>query len=490
MSGEDTTRIEQAASTSADPAASSSTPLGRTIVTVAAASGEREAAAGDAEWEHAERWVRDDLPALGVGALVRERYELESALGAGAMGVVYRALDRLHLEMQDRDPYVAIKILSEEFKRQPGALITLQREVRKAQSLAHENIVNVYNFDRDGGVVYMTMELLDGKALDTIIGEQRGAGLASNAAVPLIRGMARGLAYAHRNDIVHSDLKPGNVFVTRKGQVKVLDFGVARAASAELQAGSVREVGGMTPTYASLEMLDGQDPTPADDVFALAVVAYELLTGCHPFERRPADEARLRALRSRMPPGLSRSQRRALLRAFAPERESRHADAGAFLEDFEGASTTKLVAQAGVAAAVLFALAAAVVWMRGGELQPEIAFEDLPPEAQQRFETAVREGETALGFGDAAINEAFTYFSRAHDIHPYNARAVAGLEAVADRFLASLPGADAATQRDVLDLLYCHDYLGSYRPVARTCRDRLGAEQCAAIAATCRPTTD
>lgn len=99
-----------------------------------------------------EAWTRDDRPAVGIGALVRERYELESVLGAGATGVVFRALDHLHLEMQDRDPYVAIKILSEEFKRHPGALITLQREVRKAQSLAHENIVNAYSFDRDGGV--------------------------------------------------------------------------------------------------------------------------------------------------------------------------------------------------------------------------------------------------------------------------------------------------------------------------------------------------
>lgn len=489
MRGEDTTKIEQASAGAAE-AAPPSTPLGQTIVAEAAAPDEHDADARDAEWGDPEAWTRDDRPAVGIGALVRERYELESVLGAGATGVVFRALDHLHLEMQDRDPYVAIKILSEEFKRHPGALITLQREVRKAQSLAHENIVNVYNFDRDGGVVYMTMELLDGKTLDTIIGEQAGAGHARRQAVPLIRGMAKGLAYAHENGIVHSDLKPGNVLITRKGQVKVLDFGVARAAPAEAQTGSVREMGGMTPAYASLEMLDGQDPTPADDVFALAVVAYELLTGRHPFERRPADEAGLRTLRSRMPSGLSRSQKRALARAFGARRGSRHADAGEFLEDFDGASTAKIVAQAGVAAAATFALAAAVVWIRGGEVQPEIAFEDLPLEAQQRFEGAVREGETALGFGDAAINEAFAYFSRAHDIHPYNARAVAGLETVADRFLASLPGADAATQRDVLDLLYCHDYLESYPPVARACRDRLGAEQCAAIAAACRSATD
>jgi len=90
-------------------------------------------------------------------------------IGEGGMGVVYRAVDRLHKEMQDRDPYVAIKILNANLKSHPSALIALQRETRKAQLLAHENIINVHSFDRDGSIVYMTMELLDGQSLRALV---------------------------------------------------------------------------------------------------------------------------------------------------------------------------------------------------------------------------------------------------------------------------------------------------------------------------------
>ena len=104
-----------------------------------------------------------DRTSVDIGTVVRGRFELESMIGEGGMGVVYRAVDRLHKEMQDRDPYVAIKILNANLKRHPSALIALQRETRKAQLLAHENIINVHSFDRDGSIVYMTMELLDGQ---------------------------------------------------------------------------------------------------------------------------------------------------------------------------------------------------------------------------------------------------------------------------------------------------------------------------------------
>jgi non-specific serine/threonine protein kinase len=154
--------------------------------------------------------TRGDDPnrtSVDVGSVVRGRFELESMIGAGGMGVVYRAVDRLHKEMQDRDPYVAIKILNANLKRHPSALIALQRETRKAQLLAHENIINVHSFDRDGSIVYMTMELLDGQSLRALVAEN-GGGLPAAEAVPMIRSMAKALAYAHDNEIVHSDFKP------------------------------------------------------------------------------------------------------------------------------------------------------------------------------------------------------------------------------------------------------------------------------------------
>jgi serine/threonine protein kinase len=434
-------------------------------------------------------WAADESP-VEIGTLVRGRFELESILGEGGMGVVYRAVDRLHQEMEDRDPHVAIKILSAKFKRHPDALIALQRETRRAQLLAHENIVNVHTFDRDGSIVYMTMELLDGKSLRTIVAERPSGGLPTAEVVPMIRAMAKALAYAHDNDIVHSDFKPANVFLTGKKQIKVLDFGVARAspktepldASATLDS---RGLGGMTPAYASPQMLEGRAPTPSDDVFALAVVAHELLTGQHPFDYHPPDAARLRALKYAQFPGLSRSQRKALIRAFSEDEDSRHENAGAFLKEFEGSGNTRVLFGGAVAAAPVFAFVVAVS-MGDRDLAPTVAFEDLTPEVQAEFDRAVDEGQTALTFGDAGINDALQYFSRAFELHPYNERAVHGLETVADRFLASIRGADTETQLEVFGALSCNDYLSGYSPVASACSEMLGAERCASITARCQ----
>src|SRR5690606_858467 len=133
--------------------------------------------------------------------------------------------------------------------------------------------------------------------LNKVIAEHKLRGLPAEEALRIVRGAAAAPAYAHEKGIVHSDFKPGNGFVTRDGGVKVLDFGIARAvrtrpvAAGDETAFDVGELGALTPAYASPEMLEGQEPVPADDVFALAIVACELLTGRHPFDRMPADEA-------------------------------------------------------------------------------------------------------------------------------------------------------------------------------------------------------
>ncbi len=435
-----------------------------------------------------------DRTSVDIGSVVRGRFELQSLIGEGGMGVVYRAVDRLHKEMQDRDPYVAIKILNANLNRYPSALISLQRETRKAQLLAHENIINVHSFDRDGSIVYMTMELLDGQSLRTLVAENAAAGLPAAEAIPMIRSMAKALAYAHDNDIVHSDFKPANVFLTRKKQIKVLDFGLARANPTSLlpEGSSLLDppaLGGMTPEYASPEMLDGKEPTPSDDVFALAIVAFELLTGRHPFDYERPDAARFAAVKATPLPGLSRLQRKSLMRAFVADQGSRPKDAGEFLREFDRASKIKRTVQAVAAAAVVLPIVVYLAsWQNG---QPTIAFEDLAPEVRAQFERAVSEGQTALSFGAAGINEALLYFSTAYELHPNNARAVRGLETVADRFLASVPTADATARREVFGLLYCNDYLSRYPRVAATCDSLLGQAQCAAIASTCQgPTTE
>lgn len=428
-------------------------------------------------WAHPEQWHVRHEGSFGPGSVIKDRFVLESELGHGGMGVVYRALDRRKEEAQDRDPYVAIKILNEEFRRHPSSLIALQREARKAQQLAHPNIITVYDFDRDGTTVYMTMELLDGQPMSRLIAQHKLQGLPPEQVSPLVHGLGEALSYAHKKGIVHSDFKPGNVFVTRSGEVKVLDFGIARAVPTALQPDADKTVfdasqlGALTPPYASAEMLAGSAPVPADDVYALAVVTFELLSGRHPFDRLPASTARQRNLRPLLPSGLSRRQRRALLRGLEFERDKRHADARAFLADFEGPGPVKKAAY--VTAGVALLIAVAAIW-QGQQLRPDVPWESLSLDDQQRFNFAVTEGRSALDF-NAPPEEALDLFNQAYGIHRNNPRAIEGLEEVADRLLPQLRYADARDQRRVLQLLNCQEHLATYRPVRAACESLLGS---------------
>ncbi|WP_086931510.1 bifunctional serine/threonine-protein kinase/formylglycine-generating enzyme family protein [Agarilytica rhodophyticola] len=264
--------------------------------------------------------------------LLKGRFVLESVLGAGGMGVVYKAQDLLKIEAQDRDPYVAIKVLGDDFKSHPEAFIALQRESRKTQKIAHPNIVNVHDFDRDGDNVFMTMEFLEGKPLDKLISQYKSTGLPEDDAWQILEGISKALIYAHEQRIIHSDFKPGNIFVTNKGLAKVFDFGIARAvAKAEQFEESVDDktvfdagnLGALTPAYASLEMLEGKTPDVRDDIYALGCIAYEMFTGNHPFNRVHANDAKEQKLKPARIPNISKRQWRAIEKALAFERENR-----------------------------------------------------------------------------------------------------------------------------------------------------------------------
>mgnify|MGYP001035860096 CR=1 FL=1 len=264
-----------------------------------------------------------------VGMLLKGRFLLERELGRGGMGVVYLARDERKVEARDRDPYVAVKVLNDEFRRHPDSLIALQREARRSQQLAHDNIVRVYDFDKDGTIVFMTMEYIDGTNLKTLIRERAFNGLPLAEARPLIEGMAWALKRAHAAGVVHSDFKPGNVMVTKDGVPKVFDFGIARAGkhlgtvAGEQTVFDAGTLGALTPAYASLEMLRGGEPGPADDIYALGCVVYELLTGKHPFDKVSAEVA---LKEGRKPPhvhGLTKRQNKTLADAVALHAEQR-----------------------------------------------------------------------------------------------------------------------------------------------------------------------
>jgi len=275
----------------------------------------------------------------GVGDTLNNRFVLEECIGFGGMGTVYKALDLRKLEASDRKPYIAIKVLNVQFRGHPKSLIALQREARKAQALAHPNIVSVYDFDRDGQMVYLTMEYLKGKALSQVLRAPGFTGLPYPDVLRLVTGMSNALAYAHEHGFVHCDFKPGNVFVTDSGTVKVIDFGIARVFQkteddVDVTVFDPGSLGALTPAYASPEMLEHLDPDPRDDIYALACIAYELLTGRHPFTGASALQARGAGMKPQRPAGLARGPWRALKCGLALERSARTPTVERFLHDF------------------------------------------------------------------------------------------------------------------------------------------------------------
>lgn len=415
---------------------------------------------------------------LEPGSVIKKRFVLEKLLGKGGMGLVFGAIDRRKEEARDPNPRVALKVLNADFQRHPQAFMALQREARKAQTLAHPNVVTVFDFDRDGDAVYMTMELLEGRGLDSMTREARGKGIKREVALPIIRGIAEGLAYAHRKGIVHSDLKPGNVFITDDNTAKVLDFGIARAVpginkDAGKDVFDAGSLGAYTEAYATDEMVDGVDPHPADDMYALGIIAYELLTGFHPYQRHSAPAARKLGLKAEPLKGLKRKEVRAIERCLSFDRKQRPQNAGDFLKLFRGVSTLQKATLA--ATAVLTLVAGYQYYQYYVETSPAIPFSALKPEDQAKFRNNMAQGDEAWQFyardniSDGAVS-AIDFYVKAYDIHPRNREAVAGLKKAADAVLA-LPGNEKDRQALAKDLYNKSVFYQKYAPVVDATRE-------------------
>ncbi len=272
---------------------------------------------------------------VDVGDVIKERFHLESVLGTGGMSKVFRALDQRKVEAGSKSPYVAIKVLKVDGNEQ-SAFIGMQREHEKYSTLNHQNILRAVDFDRDGSLVYLTMELLEGETLDQLLKDRNGYGMEVEDARRIISQMAAALAEAHRQGIVHADFKPSNVFITHAQIVKVIDFGIARKMTLDGNADTnPLAVGSMTPSYASLEMFYGETPHPADDIYAFGCVVYKMLTGRHPYGDAQAIDVFKNSLpEPPRPTGLGDAQWRALSRTLEVKRANRTQSLREFLQGF------------------------------------------------------------------------------------------------------------------------------------------------------------
>ncbi|NNE07691.1 MAG: serine/threonine protein kinase, partial [Gemmatimonadetes bacterium] len=222
---------------------------------------------------------------LAIGSQLG-RYTIVAPLGAGGMGEVYRARD----DRLGRD--VALKVLPAAVGADPERLARFEHEARTVAGLNHPNIVVLHSVEDEAGTRFLTMELVDGQGLDTLVVP---GGMPFDRVIELGSAIAEGLAAAHEKGVVHRDLKPANIMLTRDGRVKILDFGLAKLTTAQSELDSTQvatiaeplsaagQVMGTVP-YMAPEQVRGEDVDARTDLFALGVVLYELLSGVRPFQ--------------------------------------------------------------------------------------------------------------------------------------------------------------------------------------------------------------
>jgi beta-lactam-binding protein with PASTA domain/tRNA A-37 threonylcarbamoyl transferase component Bud32 len=203
-----------------------------------------------------------------------ERYELNHLIARGGMAEVYRAHDRL------LDRPVALKVLFPELSVDRSFVERFRREAQAAANLSHPNIVPVFDWGEDSGAYFIVMEFIDGRPLSSIL--KTAGPLSADRAADIGSHVAAALGYAHKHGVIHRDVKPGNVLITDEGQVKVTDFGIARAINTEESLTQTGAVMG-TATYFSPEQAEGIGVDPRSDIYSLGVVLFEMVTGRAPF---------------------------------------------------------------------------------------------------------------------------------------------------------------------------------------------------------------
>ena len=264
--------------------------------------------------------------------LLLGRYEIIEKIGEGGMAVVYKAKDRL------LNRYVAIKILRPEFVKDEQFVENFRKESQAAAGLSHPNIVNVYDVGKEGNIHFIVMELIDGKPLSQVIDEK--GRLDYKEAISIARQVASALSLAHKNQIIHRDVKPHNILITSTGTAKLADFGIARAVSkASIAEGSEKIMGSVH--YFSPEQARGAYVDERSDIYSLGIVLYEMLTGKVPFDGDNPISIALMHINDPMPsvssqvPGIPPQLEKVIEKATDKYQSNRYKTADEMIEDLD-----------------------------------------------------------------------------------------------------------------------------------------------------------
>src|ERR671916_654375 len=265
-----------------------------------------------------------------INTLFDGRYRILRRLGAGGMANVYLAED------EELGRCVAVKILNERYANDDLFIERFNREAKSAASLSHPNIVSIYDRGEAEGTYYIAMEVIEGRSLKELI-MTRGP-LPISVAIGYTKQILSALRFAHRNGIIHRDIKPHNVLLGPEDRLKVTDFGIARAGASQMtEAGSIMG----TAQYLSPEQARGAPVTPASALYSVGIVLYEMLTGKTPFNGDTPVEIAMKhlnepprppsELRPEIPPELDQI----VLRALAKDPHDRYQSAQEFSEDLD-----------------------------------------------------------------------------------------------------------------------------------------------------------
>ena len=266
---------------------------------------------------------------LTTGSTFAGRYQVIEGLGHGGMGKVYKVLDK---EIQEE---VALKLLNPEIASDEKTIERFRNELKYARRITHRNICRMHDINRERDTYFITMEYVQGEDLKTVI--KRTGWLPEGEAVPLALQVCEGLTEAHRLGVIHRDLKPQNIMIDRDGNVRIMDFGIARSMAAK----GVTEAGMIigTPDYMSPEQVEGMEADARSDIYALGATLYEMVTGRVPFEGETAliiamkQKAEIPLCPKEINPQLSEELSTVILKCLEKDREKRYQTAAELLAE-------------------------------------------------------------------------------------------------------------------------------------------------------------